>query len=71
MRGAVHRFDNFGSQDAKVLCVVTPAAIGPVYFREVAEVARAAEGGPPDRAQMMAIMKRHGLTPAASPPQAK
>ncbi len=28
-RGAIHRFDNNRSQDAKVLCVVTPAAIGP------------------------------------------
>ena len=32
-RGAIHRFDNNGSQDAKALCVITPAAIGPQYFR--------------------------------------
>jgi len=31
--GAVHRFDNNGSPDAKALCVITPAAIGPQYFR--------------------------------------
>src|SRR6201984_69863 len=37
-RGAIHRFDNNGSHDAKVLCAVTPAAIGPEYFREAAEV---------------------------------
>ncbi len=37
-RGAIHRFDNNGSQDVKVLCVVTPAAIGPQYFREAAEL---------------------------------
>jgi quercetin dioxygenase-like cupin family protein len=66
-RGAIHRFDNEGSQDAKVLCVITPAAIGPQYFREVAEVARAAAGGRPDRARMMEIMRRHGLTPAPAP----
>src|SRR6478672_8713733 len=48
-RSAVHRFDNLGSADAKALCVVTPAAIGPEYFREVFEVAKAAAGGPPDR----------------------
>jgi quercetin dioxygenase-like cupin family protein len=65
-RGAVHRFDNNGTQDAKVLCVVTPAAIGPQYFREVAEVAKAAFG-PPDRAKMAEIMRRHGLTPAPPP----
>jgi quercetin dioxygenase-like cupin family protein len=64
-RGAIHRFDNYGSQDVKVLCVVTPAAIGPVYFRESAEVINAAHGGPPDPAKMMEIMRRHGLTPAA------
>ena len=37
-RGAVHRFDNLGSEDAKALCVITPAAIGPEYFREVFDV---------------------------------
>ena len=68
-RGAVHRFDNFGSKDAKGLCVITPAAIGPQYFREVAEVLEAAGGGPPDRAKMIEIMLRHGLTPAPPPPQ--
>ncbi len=67
-RGAVHRFDNNGAEDVKVLCAVTPAAIGPQFFRETAEVAREAAGGPPDRAKMLEIMLRHGLTPA--PPQA-
>lgn len=68
-RGAVHRFDNNTTLNAKVLCMVTPAAIGPQFFREAAEVVRAAVGGPPDRAKMMEIMLRHGLTPAP-PPQA-
>lgn len=63
-RGAVHRFDNNGGQDAKALCAVTPAAIGPEYFREAAEVMKAAAGGPPDRVKMAEIMRRHGLTPA-------
>jgi quercetin dioxygenase-like cupin family protein len=67
-RGAIHRFDNHGSEDAKALCVITPAAIGPEYFRESAEAINTAAGGPPDRAQMIEIMRRHGLTPA--PPQA-
>ncbi|KQU83294.1 cupin [Mesorhizobium sp. Root102] len=66
-RGAVHRFDNNGSMDAKALCVVTPAAIGPDYFREIFAMFHAA-GGPPDKAKMMDIMRRHGLTPAAPPP---
>jgi quercetin dioxygenase-like cupin family protein len=63
-RGAIHRFDNNGSQNAKALCVITPAAIGPQYFREAAEVMKAAAGGPPDRVKLAEIMRRHGLTPA-------
>jgi hypothetical protein len=39
--------------------------IGPRYFHEIEEVMRAAAGGPPDRARMAEIMRRHGLTPAA------
>jgi len=70
LRGAIHRFDNNGNRDAKALCVITPAAIGPQYFREAAEVLNAAAGGPPDRARMAEIMIRHGLTPAAPQPQA-
>jgi len=69
-RGAVHRFDNNGAEDVKGLCVVTPAAIGPQFFREMAEVAKAAGGGPLDRTKMIEIMLRHGLTPAAPPPRA-
>ena len=69
-RGAIHRFDNNGIQDAKVLCVITPAAIGPQYFRDSAEVINAAAGGPPDRAKMAEIMRRYGLTPASPPAQA-
>jgi quercetin dioxygenase-like cupin family protein len=65
-RGAVHRFGNHGKADAKALCVITPAAIGPLYFREVAAVLKAAGSGPPDRARMDEIMRRHGLTPAPS-----
>lgn len=63
-RGAVHRFDNHGSEDVKAVCAITPAAIGPQFFRESAEVINAAAGGPPDRARMLEIMRRHGLTPA-------
>ena len=63
-RGATHRFDNNGIQDVKALCVITPAAIGPQFFREAAEVVNATPDGPPDRAKMAGIMRRHGLTPA-------
>jgi len=63
-RGAIHRFDNHGGQDVKALCAITPAAIGPQFFRESADVINAAAGGPPDRVKMVEIMRRHGLTPA-------
>ena len=68
-RGAVHRFDNNGTQDVKALCLITPAAIGPRFFREAAEVIDAAAGGPPDRAKMTEVMRRHGLVPAPPSPQ--
>lgn len=61
-RGAVHRFDNFGSEDVKQLAVITPAIMGPAYFREAAEVINSAAGKPPDPAKMMEIFRRHGMT---------
>ena len=67
-RGAVHRFDNLGSEDVKQLCVITPAIMGPAYFREAAEVIGAAAPGPPDRAKMMDVFRRHGMTIATPPP---
>jgi len=63
-RGAVHRFDNLGQEEAKALMIASPALIGPAYFREVAAAMAAAAGGPPDHARMADIMRRHGLTPA-------
>ncbi len=62
-RGAVHHFENTGEVDATALAIVTPGILGPDYFRELADLARAA-GGPPDPASMGAVMVRHGLTPA-------
>lgn len=46
-RGAIHRFDNNTRDDVKVLCVITPAALGPEYFREAFAVLNTAAGGPP------------------------
>ena len=67
-RGAVHRFDNFGSQDVKQLAFISPAIMGPAYFREAAQVIGAAGGGPPDREKMTEVFQRHGMTVAAPPP---
>jgi len=67
-RGAVHRFDNLGSEDVKQLAVITPAIMGPAYFREAAEVINAAVGSPPDRAKMMDVFRHHGMTVVAPPP---
>jgi quercetin dioxygenase-like cupin family protein len=67
-RGAAHRFDNLGNEDAKQLAVISPAIMGPAYFREAAEVIDAAAGGPPDRARMTDVFRRHGMTVAAPPP---
>jgi quercetin dioxygenase-like cupin family protein len=67
-RGAVHRFDNLGSEDVKQLAVISPAIMGPAYFREAAEVIGATDGGPPDRAKMTEVFRRHGMTVAAPTP---
>ena len=69
-RGAVHRFDNLGAEDAKQIAIVTPAIMSPAYFREAREVVEAAAGGPPDAAKMMEVFRRHGMTIAGPPPVA-
>ena len=67
-RGAVHRFDNHGSEDVKQIVIIAPAVMGPAYFREAAEVLGAYAGGPPDRAKMTEVLRRHGMTVAAPSP---
>jgi quercetin dioxygenase-like cupin family protein len=63
-RGAVHGFEVDGDEDASILCIATPGLFGPAYFSDIAGVLEAAAGGPPDRDALVAVMKRHGLTPA-------
>jgi anthranilate synthase/aminodeoxychorismate synthase-like glutamine amidotransferase len=63
-RGVVHRFDNFHGAEAKALAVITPGILGPDFFREIADVVKAAAGGPPNHAAIADVMRRHGLTPA-------
>ncbi|HLI51476.1 MAG TPA: cupin domain-containing protein [Thermomicrobiaceae bacterium] len=63
-RGAVHRFDNEKDEPARALSVISPAVLSPAFFREMAEVTAKAVNSPPDRERMIAVMLRHGLTPA-------
>jgi quercetin dioxygenase-like cupin family protein len=65
-RGAVHSFANTGDVDATALAIVTPGVLGAAYFREVAAIVDAADGGPPDVAAIGEVMRRHGLTPASA-----
>ena len=60
-RGAVHGFNNLRQTDAKALALVTPALIGPDYFKETAVIVNT--GGPPDVEKVKAVMLRHGLVP--------
>jgi len=66
-RGAVHGFDNHGTEDAKFLAISSPGVMTPDYFREVHEVLASSAGGPPDMAKVAEVMRRHGLTPAPPP----
>lgn len=67
-RGAVHRFDNNGPVDVKGFCAVTPALLGPEFFREAAAIYAEATAGPPDRAMLVNLMQRNGITPAPAAP---
>ena len=60
-RGAPHGFNNLKPTTAKALAVVTPALIGPEFFREMAAIANT--GGPPDVEKFKGVMTRHGLVP--------
>jgi quercetin dioxygenase-like cupin family protein len=67
-RGAVHGFDNQGTEDAKFLAIASPGLMAPDYFREIHDVLASNQEGPPDLAAIGEVMRRHGLTPA--PPAA-
>jgi len=63
-RGAVHGFQNTAAQDAAFLAIASPGVMSPAYFLEIQELLAASGGGPPDPAEVGAVMRRHGLTPA-------
>jgi quercetin dioxygenase-like cupin family protein len=59
-----HGFENRGDVDAKFLAIATPGVFGPTYFHDISDVIAAAAGGPPDRAAIAEVMRRHGLSAA-------
>jgi quercetin dioxygenase-like cupin family protein len=67
-RGAVHGFNNLRQEETKALAVITPALLGPIFFKEVGEIVNA--GGPPDLEKLKAVMGKHGLIPAMPKVQA-
>jgi quercetin dioxygenase-like cupin family protein len=64
-RGAVHGFNNLKQTDVKALAVITPALLGPDFFREAAAIVNV--GGPPDVEKLKAVLLKHGLVPAMPP----
>jgi quercetin dioxygenase-like cupin family protein len=64
-RGAVHGFDNLKQTGVRALAVITPALLGPAFFREAAAIVNA--GGPPDVEKLKAVLLKHGLVPAMPP----
>ena len=66
-RGVVHHFVNEGAEPTRTLSVLTPATIGPAYFRDMGALLTA--GGPPDPAQVAEVMRRHGLIVVPPGPQ--
>jgi quercetin dioxygenase-like cupin family protein len=58
-RGAVHGFTNLTQTDVKGLAVVTPALIGPDFFKESAAIVNA--GGPPDLEKLKIVFAKYGL----------
>ncbi|QOZ33568.1 cupin domain-containing protein [Bradyrhizobium sp. CCBAU 53421] len=61
-RGVVHGFTNRSDRPASCLCLLSPGALGPQYFREMAALLA---GGTPDPAKMKETMLRYGLVPVA------
>lgn len=60
-RGTVHGFINLGQENARALAVITPALLGPNFFKECSEIVNAS--GPPDVEKLKRVMTAHGLVP--------
>ncbi|MCZ7640929.1 MAG: cupin domain-containing protein [Verrucomicrobia bacterium] len=68
-RGAVHGFNNLKPTAVKALAVITPALLGPDFFKEAAAVVNA--GSPPDVEKLRGVLLKHGLVPVMSPVASK
>jgi len=64
-RGAVHGFNNLKPTEAKGLAIITPALLGPDFFKETAAIVNA--GGAPDVEKLKAVLLKHGLVPVLPP----
>jgi Cupin domain len=60
-RVIVHGFRNDTQEAASCLCILTPAVLGPGYFRDIAGLLSQVA---PDPAKTKEIMLRYGLHPA-------
>ena len=67
-RGAVHGYNNFGQTCAKALTVVTPALLGPEFFKEIAALVNVDR--PPDMEKIKTVYSKYGLKLAPMPPKA-
>jgi len=66
-RGQVHGFSNTSGSVSRSLLLVSPALIGPEYFRGAAEIFASGAAMPEIRTRLMELMRRFGLTPAPPP----
>lgn len=57
-RGSVHHFVNEGTTTTRALSVITPALLGPAYFRDLAALLGS---GPPNPVKVAEVMMNHGL----------
>lgn len=66
-RGEIHGFRNDTEQTVRFIGIAAPGVFGWPYFQELADAFASFGDGPPDKAVIGEVMRRHGLTPAAPP----
>lgn len=66
-RGEVHGFANSSGRVSRTLIIASPALIGPEYFREASSIFSSGADMDTMRSQLMALMRRFGLTPVPPP----